>query len=172
MLIFSSIKSQLLKIWIKIIETVTHVLEWNLHLILPFLLYHYLNLHQCVPSLVPSYFSDILIATSLEVSFQLRVLSLTSSIYICMYATVRNAHLAESQAELCAFNVAKYLSSSSLSSSASTSFSPSPSPSSSTDGMLKYPQGLFGVRECPLLACVSLGKYGPGTLSQFLYHCL
>ena len=75
-----------------------------------------------------------------------------------MYGTVRNAHLAESQAELCAVNVAKYLSSSSLSSS--TSFSPSAS--SSNVGMLKYPQELFGVKECPLLACVSLGKYGPG----------
>ena len=168
MLIFSFMKSQLLRSLIRIIETVTHVLEWNLHLTLPFLFDHYLNLHQCVPFLVPSSFSDILIATSLEVSF-----FFTSSFYICMYATVRNAHLAESQAELCAFNVAKYLSSSSLSSSASTSisFSPSAPPSSSTVGMLKYPQGLFGVRECPLLACVSLGKYGPGTSCQFLYHC-
>lgn len=57
--------------------------------------------------------------------------------------SVRNAHIAESQAELCAANVATYL---------------SLSPSAASKGMLKYPQGIFGVKEVPLLACVSLGK--------------
>ena len=56
--------------------------------------------------------------------------------------TVRNAHFAESQAELCAANVARYL---------------SLSPSSAPPKMLQYPRDAFGVSEVPLLACVSLG---------------
>ena len=68
--------------------------------------------------------------------------------------TVRNAFLAESQAEVCAANVARYLSLSTTTASSSSSSLPQ----YSTGGMIKYPQGLFGVKECPLLACVSLGE--------------
>jgi hypothetical protein len=81
----------------------------------------------------------------LSISTYYRMTSLThsTSIFHPIPITVRNAHLAESQAELCAANVATYL---------------SLSPSSASKGMLKYPQGIFGVPEVPLLACVSLGK--------------
>jgi hypothetical protein len=83
----------------------------------------------------------------LSISTYYRMTSLThsTSIFHPIPITVRNAHLAESQAELCASNVATYL-----------SLSPS-----SSKGMLKYPQGIFGVPEVPLLACVSLGRSDP-----------
>ena len=80
---------------------------------------------------------------SVEASHRLPSLTLRTSIFHSISVTVRNAHLAESQAELCAANVATYL---------------SLSPSSASRGMLKYPQGIFGVPEVPLLACVSLGR--------------
>ena len=66
---------------------------------------------------------------------------------------VRNAHLAESQAELCAANVARYL-------SLSPSFTP--------PRMLQYPREAFGVSEAPLLACVSLGMSINCAVTEYL----
>lgn len=52
---------------------------------------------------------------------------------------IRNAHLAESQAELCAHNIIKYL--------------------NNENNYLTYPAGVFGMPNQPLLSCVSLGPY-------------
>ena len=61
-------------------------------------------------------------------------------------STVRNAHLAESQAEVCAHNVATILSSTSQ-----------PQLQGQQHRLAKYPQDVFGTHLCPLLSCVSLG---------------
>lgn len=59
--------------------------------------------------------------------------------------TVRNAHLAESQAEICAHNVAAFLTARQGTNSATL------------PRLLRYPQDEFGTSLCPLLSCVSLG---------------
>lgn len=97
---------------------------------------------------------DVLISLSYLVSSHIS--SISSFLHGLMYASspallcsvaVRNAHLAESQAELVATNVARYL-----------SLSPSGSGSGTAKNMLSYPRGAFGVTPAPLLACVSLGE--------------
>ena len=62
-----------------------------------------------------------------------------------MRSTVRNAHLAESQAEVCAHNVAAILTSTSQ--------------GQGQHRLAKYPQDVFGTHLCPLLSCVSLGRF-------------
>lgn len=59
--------------------------------------------------------------------------------------TIRNAHLAESQAELAAENVRRFL------------FLKSPSQGTTTPQYLHYPADVFGAKLNPLVACVSLG---------------
>jgi NADH dehydrogenase FAD-containing subunit len=61
--------------------------------------------------------------------------------------TVRNAHLAESQAEICAHNVAAFL----------TARQGTDASGSALPRLLRYPQDEFGTSLCPLLSCVSLG---------------
>ena len=63
--------------------------------------------------------------------------------------TVRNAHLAESQAELCAANVRRFLAASAASSASSVAVAP--------PSYLHYPRDVFGTSVNPLLSCVSLG---------------
>ena len=76
-------------------------------------------------------------------------------------AAVRNAHLAESQAELVAHNVLQMHRAVSIlppSSSTSSSSTSSSSSSSSSNRLLCYPKDCFyGASTAPLLACVSLG---------------
>jgi len=62
---------------------------------------------------------------------------------------VRNAHLAESQAEVCAANIRRFFA---TSGAATTSTS-----SSIGGGYVRYPQDVFGAPLNPLLSCVSLG---------------
>lgn len=64
---------------------------------------------------------------------------------------VRNAHLAESQAEVCAANIRRFFA---TSGSAPTSASTS---SSVSGGYVRYPHDVFGAPLNPLLSCVSLG---------------
>ena len=71
-------------------------------------------------------------------------------------STVRNAHLAESQAEVCAHNVAAILKSTSQ------------GQEHGQHRLAKYPQDVFGTHLCPLLSCVSLGMFW---IVYFACHC-
>lgn len=61
--------------------------------------------------------------------------------------TVRNAHIAESQAELCAANVRRFLHNTAAGKTSSIT----------AHHLLQYPRDVFGAPLNPLLACVSLG---------------
>lgn len=63
--------------------------------------------------------------------------------------TVRNAHLAESQAELCAANVRRFL--------LQKKSVPGSTAPAHVHHLLQYPRDVFGAPLNPLLACVSLG---------------